>query len=494
MKKSLKRTFGYAVGVFAVALFAFSCANPLSPTLPIDSTGAKTLVNGVETFTLWAGQHIDAGRVSVWRDASKLYVKYETNSSFTIDQTHVWVGSSLSDLPVNNLGVPAPGQFPSVIGSYAAGTKTATISFSFLPSWEGKSLYIFSHAALLSTQYGNQTGWAGDNSLNISRWNFYMNVVPPTIVPVDPEDPEEPEVPLTYTISGFVFHDLDSDGVKDDGEPGLSGVQVSLAGGASALSGSDGAYSFAGLAAGSYTVNSGNLAGFFPTPYDLPTVSRTVSLPESKTGVNFGLSYESISGRAFRDSNANGAFDSGEEGLAGVRLALSGAATGSVMSGPDGSYLFDHLKGGSSLYTVAAGDVAGEYHTPYAAPFVSWTGSASASGVDFGYSHESVSGVVFYDANRNDVYDAGEPLLSGFGVRLNTGASAVSGSDGSYLFDNLIGGSSYTVSANDKEGFVHSVAVSRTVFPANAVPAKADFGFAVDYSWIPGKLANGFTI
>lgn len=71
---------------------------------------------------------------------------------------------------------------------------------------------------------------------------------------------------------------------------------------------------------------------------------------------------------------------------------------------------------------------------------------------------------------------------------------ATSAADGSYTFDNLFGATTYTVSVDGKTGFVHSLADSRTVTPADSIPARADFGFAVDYDWIPGKLANGFTI
>jgi hypothetical protein len=302
-----------------------------------------------------------------------------------------------------------------------------------------------------------------------------------------------PANPTLYSISGFVFHDLNNNGVKDSGETGIADVALSLGNDVKATSDSSGAYTFANLVAGSYTVTSAGKSNFWPTPYDAPVTAKTVTLPESATGVNFGLSYESISGFAFKDTNADGTMNNGDAGIEGVALTLGGAASASATSGSNGSYLFDYLKGGSALYSVSAANIDGEFHTPYLSPVTSWSGTASASGVNFGYSHEKVAGVVFYDANRNDIYDSGEPLLSGFTVRLSDGKVA-SSVDGAYAFDNLKGATTYTVSADDRAGFVHSVAASRTVTPANSVPAEANFGFAVDYSWIVGKTANGFTI
>lgn len=201
----------------------------------------------------------------------------------------------------------------------------------------------------------------------------------------------------------------------------------------------------------------------------------------------------SISGAVFHDLNANGVLDSGETGLAGVAVTLGSS---SDTTDANGLYSFDGLLAGT--YTVTANGLSGFYPTPYAdhAGLTSSTNVAvgpSAAEINFGFSYETVKGVVFYDANRDDTYQAGEPLLEGFTVRLGE-ASAVTGANGAYTFTNLRGDTAYTVTADGKEGFLHSVLASRTVTPALSVPALADFGFVVDYAWIPGKLANGFTI
>jgi VCBS repeat-containing protein len=68
---------------------------------------------------------------------------------------------------------------------------------------------------------------------------------------------------LLAVISGFVFVDADADGVRDDGEAGIPGVQVTLTGtptsgsavNQTVLSQSNGSYTFNNLAAGTYTLN-----------------------------------------------------------------------------------------------------------------------------------------------------------------------------------------------------------------------------------------------
>lgn len=76
--------------------------------------------------------------------------------------------------------------------------------------------------------------------------------------------------PETSTITGLVFNDLDDDGVQDTGEAGIAGVLLTLTGtdtlgqavNATATTDANGAYSFANLAGGTYTVTQTQPAGF----------------------------------------------------------------------------------------------------------------------------------------------------------------------------------------------------------------------------------------
>jgi len=131
----------------------------------------------------------------------------------------------------------------------------------------------------------------------------------------------------TYGISGTVT----SSGVA------LSGATVALSGAATASATTDasGNYSFPGLANGSYTVTPSK------TGYAFTPVSSAVSVSGSNvTGKNF------TAATAATTYGISGTVN----GASGVTLTLSGANSGSVVSGAGGAYTFPGLAAGS--YTV----------------------------------------------------------------------------------------------------------------------------------------------
>ena len=65
-----------------------------------------TLMNP-DVFTLYAGQHIDVGTVSVWDDSINLYVEYTTTGDWEMIETHLYVGKTNPEELTS-----APGQFP----------------------------------------------------------------------------------------------------------------------------------------------------------------------------------------------------------------------------------------------------------------------------------------------------------------------------------------------------------------------------------------------
>ena len=64
-----------------------------------------------ETFTLYAGQNIDVGNVTITNTEDSIFVTYSTHSNWVLTETHLYVGS-LAGLPTNNPGNPQIGQFP----------------------------------------------------------------------------------------------------------------------------------------------------------------------------------------------------------------------------------------------------------------------------------------------------------------------------------------------------------------------------------------------
>jgi hypothetical protein len=64
-----------------------------------------------ETYTLWAGQYIDAGTITVTNDAENIYLTYATINGWEITSTHYYVGLTDPNNQEDALS-SAPGQFP----------------------------------------------------------------------------------------------------------------------------------------------------------------------------------------------------------------------------------------------------------------------------------------------------------------------------------------------------------------------------------------------
>jgi hypothetical protein len=148
--------------------------------------------------------------------------------------------------------------------------------------------------------------------------------------------------PMTYTVSGYVFVDDNTNGVPDDGEERLSGVVVTLSGGATVSADEFGAYAFSGLTDGSYTVSVPNQKSFAPiTPL---TQHVTIAGSDQTADFRFRILSLSVSGIVFNDDNENGVRDDGETGIAGGTVYLySGSVFLVTVSDANGNYIFDNL-------------------------------------------------------------------------------------------------------------------------------------------------------
>lgn len=190
--------------------------------------------------------------------------------------------------------------------------------------------------------------------------------------------------PLTGTINGRVFRDLNGSGIRDAGEFGIESWQVFLdEDGDSLLDGgetvvttdSEGRYSFTGLTPlQTYRVVQVVQAGFEqtrPDPSGGPVIEVSLGAGEDRTDVDFGnldtvggvgLGSGKLEGFYFVDGNEDGDLDAGEE-RAGITVYLDlnnngmldspgGTAEPSQVTSATGFYRFEQLSGGT--YTVRA--------------------------------------------------------------------------------------------------------------------------------------------
>ena len=297
------------------------------------------------------------------------------------------------------------------------------------------------------------------------------------------------------SVSGLVWLDPDADGARDGTEGGrFDGVSVDLysADGnrlGTAFTDSTGAYSFANLPDGDYTVDvtdTGNvLEGYWHSlGADSSVDPVTVALTGASTEVrDFGYYIQpaAIGDFVFDDLNGNGVQDSGEPGIGGAEVTLTVTySTGDVIAlsettFADGSYRFEGLldedfntSGGigqpTFVLTAATplgyaptsantgGDDSIDSDDGFAGESAELVQGASDNTNDFGFVRNGTIGnYVWLDENGDGVQDAGEDGIAGVTVELRNEADAVidttiTDANGGYLFTDVATGVARTVS------------------------------------------------
>lgn len=158
------------------------------------------------------------------------------------------------------------------------------------------------------------------------------------------------------------FEDVNGNGSRDAGEPGVPGWSFRLVNpqgnGSVASTGADGTITIPSVPAGLWTVTE----ILDPMWAAITPETGQVTVPANGIGTFTAGNVRPapISGVVYIDANRNGVRDAGEAGRPGVRLDLAGTrpggitvATRSVLSGADGSYSFPGLLPGTYAVSVA---------------------------------------------------------------------------------------------------------------------------------------------
>ena len=250
------------------------------------------------------------------------------------------------------------------------------------------------------------------------------------------------------TISGVVFRDADSDGLRGAGEGGLSGWTVYLdtnfneapdAGEPSAISAADGSYRIA-ASPGFYLVREVVKPSYLLTYPATNAQFADLTTGRAVTNLNFGnyspLPPATISGVVYADADGNGVRDAGEGPLAGWTVYLDANGDGSLDAGEashvtDATGLYSFSVAGGS-YTVRQVAQAGYQTAPASGAYaVTVADGDTAAGRDFGnrpaavVGDGTISGVVYADADGDGTRDAGEPALAGWTVFLDRNLNGV---------------------------------------------------------------------
>lgn len=271
---------------------------------------------------------------------------------------------------------------------------------------------------------------------------------------------------LKGSLAGFVFNDLNGNGVRDPGEPGMAGVQVDyirLPGVPFpctlppplcylTVTGSDGSFQFTNLAFGSYSLIETVPAGYRQTAPPPPgTIAATLDFAHQNiTGLAFGNQAlpVRIFGNVFVDANGNGAQDAGELPQSGVVVQLLSGAGPPVTrtTGSDGTFSFDGL--GAGTYTLSELVPSGYVQTapPPPGSFAVTAASGDSKG-PYAFGNRpapatgSISGDKWLDLDENGVVNGFDYPLPGIVFVLTDSGgvqrTTTSGSDGAYSFTQL---------------------------------------------------------
>lgn len=171
------------VGVIALTFAGCENESSAESNTTTAKQGPTNVANSVVTgltpcvnTNLMAGQHFDAGDVSVYFDLENVYVEYTTSANWSIKKTHLYVGGCQL-IPRNNAGNPIPGQFP-MSNTYFNGTQSViyTIAKSTLP----ECFCIAAHAEVTKSQNGvvvqTETAWAAGERFTQRNWATFFSV------------------------------------------------------------------------------------------------------------------------------------------------------------------------------------------------------------------------------------------------------------------------------------------------------------------------------
>ncbi len=296
--------------------------------------------------------------------------------------------------------------------------------------------------------------------------------------------------PTTAVVSGAVYIDTNNNGTQDPGEPAIPGVTVTLTGTATdgtpitrtVVTDSSGAYEFAGLKPGTYTItetqppaygdgkDTPGTAGGTIGPDKITNITLTPG--QLSTGNLFGEQppAATISGTVYNDRNDNGLTETGEPGIPNVTVTLTGTdttgktVTNTTLTDSNGAYAFPGLFPGTYTITetqpttfsdgkdstgTAGGTTTNDKTTEI-------TLAVNQIGTNYNFGEVTtdavVSGTVYIDTNNNGTQDPGETGLPGVTITLTGTATdgtpitrtVVTDTTGTYTISDLKPGT-YTI-------------------------------------------------
>lgn len=382
----------YTFGSLPLGNYRIS-VSPTDPNLPKSYNG-QTFANTTPVQfnrTLSTGSPTAAANFGfAGRGAIGDFIFYDTNANGTQDLSETGIPGVTVELYLDTNGDDLPDGSPIATTVTADGTGANPAGFyqfqNVLPSLDGQFYVVKVVTSMYQTADPDRDGEPRSSTL-------------PGLPPFDNMDSHIKVGYVPYTGADFgylpsgvigdrVWLDLNGDGVQDSGEIGIGGVTVTAVQGGTTrttTTDSDGYYSFAALADGTWTVSisgsplTGKTASFDADGTATPNTTTvhlsggTVTDAFGSLGADFGLKLTSgaytLSGSVVtNDQPVLGLADqSGSETpLAGKTVYLftqAGDPLGATTTDAAGHYSFAYLPNGTYQVVLDAGDRAAEWAT-----------------------------------------------------------------------------------------------------------------------------------
>jgi protocatechuate 3,4-dioxygenase beta subunit len=405
----------YIIGVVTPAGFLSSAVNGGDPDndINLDDNGQITVGNETRglAITLIAGtEPTGSGNENITYD----FGFFVTNTASIGD--FVW--NDLNGNGVQDAGEPGIPGVTVTLSNGATTTTNASGAYSFTNLPAGNYTVTFSTPAGYTSAPSNA---GGDDTKDSDPVNGVVSV---TLAAGQNNTTIDAGYYRPASLGDFVWNDANGNGVQDAGEPGISGVVVTLTGttgsgvavNASTTTNASGAYSFTNLAPGTYSVSFATPSGYAPSPSnaggddtkDSDPVNGVVSVilaaGQNNTTIDAGFYRPaSLGDFVWNDVNGNGVQDAGEAGISGATVTLIGttgsgaAVNASTTTNASGAYSFNNL-------------APGTYNVSFATPSGYAPSPSNAGGDDTKDSdpvNGTASGIVLTSGQNNPTVDAG---------------------------------------------------------------------------------------
>ena len=503
---------GIAYESVAIAATQASNNRAILPTEPIkvalvvalDVALNKTVVSDADnlapgdTVTF----RIDAGNTGQGKAPDvKVAEAFPAGTTFVSAETHKCASGYTSGLPGECQGTDPAGTFDGT-------------------TWKIGDLLAGQYASLFVTVKLDE----GTDGKTLNNTASFVN--PPEYDQNPDNNSAKASITVKHRLAGKVYYDANDSSSYDNGEEGFKDITVELLGAdgnvvATTTTDADGNYSFTRLPAGDYTVKvtkAGAIANLDQTEDPDSTkdnTSGTVTLNADnpvQENINFGyVKKHAISGNVYLDQNRDKTKNTGDLPQGGVTVKLvdaSGAVVATTTTDTDGNYSFTGL--GDGTYTVAVdkiGPLASTEQTEdpsgnadSRSQAITFTrNDPDVTNVNFGYAEDyTVLGTVYYDKDRSETLNDGEPGFDGITVNLldeagATVATTTTKADGTYSFAKLPAGK-YTVKVEpsdllkkleqteDPDGTKDHTSGVVQVSHDNPSVTNVNFGYATNYT------------